>query len=116
YLTMKGSLGDPKKEINYRAFAGSALQGLSGLAGKNSGLLQGLGSALSGGSTAAPGTNQPGASTNRPANNPGGLVQGLLGGPQPTATNAPGVTNAAPATNQSPVDNLLNNLLKPKKK
>jgi AsmA-like protein len=116
FLAEKGTLGVPKMDINKLALAGAVLQGASGLAGKNSGLLQGLGAALTGGtSDANTGTN---VNTNQPGK-AGGLLQGLgglLGGSSSTrGTNTPSATNA-PATNQSPVGNLLNNLLGPRKK
>ena len=113
FLAEKGTLGDPKVDINKLALLGGVLQGASGLAGKNSGLLQGLGSVLGGGSGGATGTN---ANTNTTSKS-GGLLQGLggiLGGGAPS-TNVPTATNA-PATNQTPVGNLLNNLFGPKKK
>jgi hypothetical protein len=113
FYAVKGTLGDPKPEINKMALLGTALRGVSGLAGKNSGLLQGLGNALTGGSS---GTNA--ASTNQAAGK-GGLLQGLgglLGGGATASTNAPpGASTNPPATNTSPVGNLLNNLLKPRK-
>jgi uncharacterized protein involved in outer membrane biogenesis len=110
YLTMKNTIGDPKREINKAALLGTAIQGLSGLGGKNKDLIHSLGGALagsSGTSTNAGGTNQP-----------GGLLQGLsglLGGSTHASTNAPGSATNAPATNQSPVNSLLN-LFGPKKK
>ncbi len=109
YLVIEGTLGDPKSRINKLALLGSVLQGASGAAGKNSGLLQGLGSALTGGNRA--GTNAPGANTNQPGG-VGGLLRGLGGG---LGGNAPAGTNTPPQTNQSPVGNLLNNFLNPKK-
>ncbi|HEY5909292.1 MAG TPA: AsmA family protein [Verrucomicrobiae bacterium] len=107
FLAEKGTLGEPKMDINKTVLLGAVLEGSSGLAGKNSGLLQGLGSALTGGSSSA------NTSTNASTNRPGGLLQGLgglLGGGK-----APATTNA-PATNQSPGRGLLDNLLGPKKK
>ncbi len=112
YLSIEGTLGDPKSRINKMALLGSVLQGASGVAGKNSGLLQGLGSALTGGNRA--GSNAPAASTNQPGTGVGGLLRGL-GGALGSGSAPPG-TNTPPAqTNQSPVGNLLNNLLNPKK-
>ena len=107
---MKNTIGDPKREINKAALLGTAIQGLSGLGGKNKDLIHSLGGALSGSS---------GASTNTGGTNqPGGLLQGLgglLGGSTHGSTNAPGSGTNAPATNQSPVNSLLN-LFGPKKK
>jgi len=78
FLTMRGTVGQPKTDINKVALAGTVFRGISSLVpsnGKSGNIIQGLG--------------------------------GLLG----TAAN----TNAAPATNQTPVNNLLNQLFKPKK-
>ena len=114
FLAMKGTLGASKTEINKAVFAGAALQGLSGLAGKNSGLLQGLGSALTGGSSG--GTNAAGTGTNQTGGWLGNLLQGagkIFGGTSSTGTNA---TPKSPSTNQSPTDSLLNSLFGPKKK
>jgi uncharacterized protein involved in outer membrane biogenesis len=109
FLAMNGTVGEPKTEINKLALAGTAIQGLSGLGGRNSGLLQGIGSALTG--TKSSGTNAPSTGTNPPSGKLGGLLQGLggaLGGSRSAPTNAPG-------TNQPPSGNLLNNLFGPKK-
>jgi hypothetical protein len=115
YLALTGTLGEPKSKINKMALVGTALQGLSGLAGKDAGVLQGIGAALTGGNRT--GTNAPSAGTNQPGNKIGGLLQGILGGTAPATTNAPapGATNAPANTNQSPIGNLLNDLLTPKK-
>ncbi|HTL58113.1 MAG TPA: AsmA family protein [Candidatus Limnocylindrales bacterium] len=83
FLTMRGTVGNPKADINKVALLGSVVRGLGGVIPSNSksgNLIQGL--------------------------------SGILGGG--TSTN----TNAAPkqaSTNQSPVGNLLNQFLKPKK-
>jgi hypothetical protein len=107
FLSMKGTLGNPKTDINYVALASAAMQGAGGKAGQAGGTLQSLNSLLSGGTntTSSSSTNQPGGKV-------GGLLQGiggLLNNSAPTATNAP-------ATNQSPVNNLINGLFGPKKK
>jgi hypothetical protein len=85
------------------------------------GLIQGAGSLLGGGGTksATPTTNAP-AGTNQPKAD---LIKGLgniLGNKVATATNSPATNRTAPATNQpatnkSTVNDLLNDLLKPKK-
>jgi uncharacterized protein involved in outer membrane biogenesis len=117
FLTMKGTVGNPKTDINKLALAGTLLKGIGGAipggSGKTGNLIQGLGGLLGGNAPA--GTNAPGTTTNRP----GGLLQGLgglLGGNTPGTTNAPNVSTNQPSTNQSPLNNLFNGLLGPKKK
>jgi hypothetical protein len=125
YVTIQGTVGAPKEKLNKVALLGTAAQAIGrsvpGLDQKTGGLLQGLGTALTGqrqsSTNAAPTatTNAPTAGTNAPRNNPGGLLQGLgglLGGAG--ATNSAVSTNA-PATN-APAQNLLDQLLGPKKK
>jgi len=103
------------------AVAGSvAASSLGGGGGKTGSLLQGLGGVL-GGETKTQ-TNAPSQTTTNQGGTSGFLrgLGGLLGGPQPStppATNAaPKVNTNQPATNQSPVGNLLNQLLGPGKK
>lgn len=107
FLTMKGTVGEPKSDINKMALAGTVFRGISGIipgasAGTNqSNLIQGI---LGGASGGAAGTNQT-------RNAIGGLIQGLggaLGGSQKPGT----TTNAPPATNQNPVNNLLKGFFK----
>ncbi len=107
FLSMKGTLGNPKTDINYVALAGAALQGAGGKAGQVGGALQSLNNLLSGGTNAAPAS-----STNQSGGKAGGLLQGLgglLDNSTPRATNAP-------ATNQSPADSLIRGFFGPKKK
>ena len=107
FLTMKGTLGNSKADINYVALASASLQGVGGKAGQVGGALQGLSGLFSGGTNATSGS-----STNPSGGKAGGLLQGiggLLGNSPPAATNAP-------ATNQSPADSLLRGLFRPKKK
>jgi len=86
YVSIIGTVGNPKEKINKGALLGTALQQLGGnIPGVNKqagSLIQGLG--------------------------------GLLTGRQPAATNAPDSTNQPPAT-QPPVNNLLDQLFKKKK-
>jgi len=117
FLVMKGTLGEPKPQIvNKLALAGTVLKGLSGVipeGGKAGSIAQGLSGILSGTSTA--GTNAPGTNTS-PI---GGLLKGLggvFGGNAPATTNTPNVATNQPLTNQSPLNNLFNNFLGPKKK
>ena len=89
FITVTGTLGDPKAHLDKAALAGTFLERygskIPGVNEKTGGLLQGLGGVLSGGKSG--GTNQP-----------------------PNATNQP------PATNKSaPLNNLLDLLKKPKK-
>ena len=105
FLVMKGTVGDPKKEINSKALIGLALQSAGGAVGGSAGSqLQNL----AGGLTGKSGTNQAGSQAS-------GLVQslgGLLGGKTSAASNAPA---SQPPTNQNPAANPLNRLLNPKK-
>jgi hypothetical protein len=107
FLTMKGTLGSSKADINYVALASAALQGAGGKAGQAGGVLQSLSGMLSGGTNAASS-----GSTNSSGSKAGGLLQGLGGllGTKPAAA-----TNG-PSTNASPADRLFNDLFGPKKK
>lgn len=85
FLTLRGTIGQPKSDINKLALAGTVFRGISGIipnTGKSGNLLQGLGGLLGGGTPATPNTNAP---------------------------------PNQPSTNQSPVGNLLNQLFNPKK-
>ena len=107
FLTMKGTLGNAKADINYTALASALLQGTGGTAGQSGGGLQGFSGLLSGNTNATPG-----GSTNQSGGKASGLLQGigdLLGSGTPAATNAS-------ATNQSPANSLLDGLFGPKKK
>jgi uncharacterized protein involved in outer membrane biogenesis len=107
FLTIKGTLGNSKADINKVALATAVLQGVGGKAGQAGGALQGLSNLLSKGTNTT--SN---ASTNQVGGKAGALLQGigdLLNNSAPAATNAP-------ATNQTPVNNLLNGLFGPKKK
>jgi hypothetical protein len=107
FLTMKGTLGNSKADINKVALATAVLQGMGGKGGQAGGALQSLSSLLSGG------TNAPSSSsTNQPGGKAGGIlkdVNSFLGNKASAATNAP-------ATNASPVNSLLNDFFGPKKK
>jgi len=93
FLTMVGTIGNPQRSYNRAAListvAGSVLQGLGGKNSQIGSALQGLGGVL-GGNKSAPPPNQPG-------------------------TQSSGSNTNKPATNQSPVGNILNQLLGPKK-
>jgi hypothetical protein len=99
FLTVSGTMGVPKEQVNKIALLSVAAKGLGGsipkLGGNAGNLIQGL----LGGSTNAGGTNAPSQT--------GNLLRGLLGGGKPTSTNTP-------ATNQSPAKGLLD-LFGPKK-
>jgi hypothetical protein len=108
YVTLKGTVGEPKTEINKMALLGTALEQLGGkipgVDQKTGSLIQGLGGILSGRRPTPADTNAPAPAT-------------LTNTPSVT-TNAPAATNA-PATaptNQNPVGNLLNQLLNPGRK
>jgi hypothetical protein len=107
FLTIKGTLGNSKSDVNYVALASAVLQGAGGTASQAGGALQSLSGLLSGGTNATPGS-----STNQSGGKASGLLQGiggLLGGSMSAGTNAP-------ATNQSPANSLLDGLFGPKKK
>jgi len=109
FVTETGTVGDPKAQVNKLALLSLAAKGLGGLpiGGTAGNLLQGLGN-LGGGKG---GTNTADQSLLK------GLG-GLLGGKAPADTNAPPPTNTPPPNQQQqqqPLNNLLNDLLKPKK-
>ena len=85
FVTMRGTVGNPHSDFNKAVLAGTVFRGLSGLV---------------------------------PSNGKGGnLIQGLgglLGGRTSAAPNTNATPNQ-PSTNQTPVNNLLNQLFKPKK-
>ena len=83
FLTMRGTAGQPKSDVNKAVLAGTVFKGVGGIVSQFSGSGKSSGKGL------------------------GGFLQGLGGG-----TNAPAGSNASPATNQSPVNNLLKGLFK----
>lgn len=112
FLTMKGTVGDPKSDINKLVLValgakagGSMAQQVGGTKGEQVGsILQGVGALLGGGASPAPSTNAPAAgktnaptttATNQPpADSVGNLIRGLdslLGGRRtaPAQTNQP---------------------------
>lgn len=105
FLTMKGTVGTPKTDINKMALAAMALKSYGGSAGQSGGVLQGVSGLLGGQS------GNKTASTNTTGNAVGNLLQEVLGGSAPS-----GKTNAAPSanTNRAPLNNLLKGLLNPK--
>jgi len=114
FLTETGTVGDPKAQVNKLALLSLAAKGLGGLpiGGTAGNIIQGLGNL--GGA---------GAGTNQSTNKVGSLLEGvgaLLGGNNAGNTNAnasPGTNTpptTKPANNQQPINNLLNDLLKPK--
>ena len=73
FFTERGTVGDPKKDINPTALAGSVLKGIGGASSKTGAagsLIQGIGGLLGGGTS----TNKP--ATNKPS---GGSLLDLLG-------------------------------------
>jgi uncharacterized protein involved in outer membrane biogenesis len=115
FFSEVGTVGNPKPEVKTMALLKLAAQGIGGalpIGGTAGNILQGLGL----------GGNKNTSGTNAPATNKGGnLLQGLgglLGGGNPPAnTNStPSNTNPTPPpAKQQPLNNLLNDLLKPKK-
>jgi len=117
FLLIGGTVGSPKADK--RKMLVLATAGVKGIlnaipgTGNAGSLVNQLGGLLSGGSQTP--TNSTGANQTNKSNN---LLQGLnslLGGAPGANTNTPPGSNTT-ATNQSPVNNLLNDLLKPKKK
>ncbi len=100
FLTMTGTIGEPKRSINYAALGGTLLQGIGGTAGQTGSALQNLLGHGSSGNSASANTNQSGV---------GGLLHGLTGalGGGTSSTNQP-------STNR-PSGGLLQDLLGPKK-
>src|SRR3974390_3938919 len=89
---MTGTVGEPKRSINYAALGGTVLQGLGGTAGQAGSALQNLGGLFGHGAS----TNATGANTNQPSAL-GGLLHGLggaLGGGN-TATNQPSTNRSS---------------------
>ena len=114
FLTITGTLGNPKSDINRMVIVSVALQAIGGKAGQAGSMLQGISGLVSGGASGtanASGTNQPGTSL-------GGLLQRGLGGAPgsntPSATNAPPTATNPPPATQAPLGSLLNQLLKKK--
>jgi hypothetical protein len=123
FLTMKGTVGEPKRDINKTALGGALLRGIAGAipAGTTAGnALQGLSGLLGGssGSTATPQT-QPNASgtTTTPQKRSSTALQNLGGllGNQPAKTTS-ATTNGPTQTSQAPVENLINDLFKSRRK
>ena len=95
FLTLKGTLGKAKADINYIALSGAILQGTGGKGAQAGGALQGLSDLLSTGTNAT--------SINTPTNQPGGKeakllrgIGGLLNNSKTAATNAPATNDQAP--------------------
>ena len=100
FFTMKGTVGAPKKDLNYLALAGGVAPAIGGKPGS---IIQGVTSLLGGSKTNAP------TGSNAPA---GGLLQGLgnLLNKPPASTNSPSTQ-----TNATPLNNLIDGLFGPKK-
>jgi len=118
YVTIKGTVGEPKTDINKMALLGTVLKqygGSVGLDKKTGSALQGLGSMLTG--SKAGGTN---AATATQTNAPGGLLKGIGGllGTPAASTNQPATTvTNQPQTQTNPVGSMIQGLFgKPKKK
>jgi hypothetical protein len=117
FVTLAGTLGDPKTEINKLVIGGllaKSLGGLGSVGGKAGTLLQGVGGLLAGQGGGIVNTNgSAGAATNATA----ALVQGLsglLGQPKPSRP----ATNTAPVSTNKPARPNVLDLLKlvPEKK
>ena len=104
FLTMKGTLGKAKADINYIALSSAILQGTGGKGGQVGGAIQGLSSLLSTGTNAS--------SNNTSTTQLGGKAAGLLQGVGGILNNSmSAATNAPASNNQAPVQNLLKGLL-----
>ena len=104
FLTMKGTLGKAKADVNYVALGSAVLQGTGGKGGQVGGVLQGLGGLLSKDATATSAQT----STTQSGGKVGGLLQGLGG---ILNSGVPAATNAPATNNQAPVQNLLKGFL-----
>ncbi|HWX23186.1 MAG TPA: AsmA family protein [Candidatus Binatia bacterium] len=108
FLTITGTIGVPKEQINKVALLTVAAKGLGGsipkLGGNAGNLLQGI---LGGGNASSNATG-----TSAPSGNLLRGLGGLLGGGSPAATNT---STNSPATNQSAVKDLLDIFGRPKK-
>ena len=114
FLTIKGTIGNPKADINKLVLAGAALKGIGGTNSNTGGTLQQVSDLLTGltpGATNAPANTQ----TNQGGSKTGSLLQSLGGILRDSTAPANSQTNQ-PATNQSPVNDLINGLFGPKKK
>jgi hypothetical protein len=101
FVSLKGTVGEPKADINKLALAGLAartgagvVKQIGGASGGKAGDILGAVGSLLGGGTTAPGTNAPTATNRPPADPAGNLLRGLggiLGGGRTSApaTNAP---------------------------
>jgi uncharacterized protein involved in outer membrane biogenesis len=111
FYTMKGTVGNPKNDINKTALlklTATALTGNLNLGGKSGSVLQGLNGVLGNSSS---GNTSPNASSS--TSKSGSVLKGLGGLLNSGSSN----TNAATNDNkQSPAGNLLNGLFGPKKK
>lgn len=115
FFTEVGTIGDPKPDVKTMVLVKLAATGIGGalphIGGTAGNLMQGLG--ILGGGNAGTGTN-----ANQSTNKGGSLLHdlgGLLGGNAAANTNANPQTNQPPASQQQPLNNLLNNFLRPKK-
>jgi hypothetical protein len=111
FVTLAGTLGDPKSEINKLVIGGLLFRSVGGLApigGKAGDILQEIGGALSGQSSATGNTN---GTSNAKTNSTSALVDGIssLLAPKKDRTSAnASATNAAPAsTNKTSKPNAL---------
>lgn len=143
YVTIKGTVGEPKPDINKLALVGTALQqigtSIPGVDEKTGGLLRNIGGVLTGntGTNVSAGTNQPrqgnllqglgniltAPQTNQPTQGSTNrqsrtdrTLQGIGGILNALGTNqASAGTNSSTGTNQNPVGSLIDQLLSPKK-
>lgn len=120
FVTLAGTIGNAKTEVNKLVVGGLAMRSLSNipqLGGKAGTVLQGLGNVLTQQPAAPAATNSP-ARTNAPANTASTVLQGLdsLLGRQKSGSTTN--TNAPPSTNKTASPALLDllNKVAPEKK
>jgi type II secretion system protein N len=97
FVTLAGTLGNPKTEINKLVVGGLVMKTIGGIPGGQAGaILQGLGGLISGQKASTSGTNAP-ANTNSAANILQGVSSFVSGLGKRASTNAPANTNKTPA-------------------
>jgi hypothetical protein len=107
FVSLQGTVGDPKTEINKLVIGGLLARSLGGLApiGDNaSSILQGLGGALTGQQGASARTNAPAGTNASPAANIVQGISGLLNQRKQAATNPPAATVTNKPAKLNPLD------------
>jgi uncharacterized protein involved in outer membrane biogenesis len=123
FVTMKGTVGEPKADINYRALAGLALKSSGGVllntgnatVDKVGGLLGTAAGLIGGGTPALTATNPPAQTNSTGSSNLVGTIGSLFGSlVKSNATNLPAQTNSPGSSNLvGTLGNLLGGLVAP---